>query len=69
MQVDHKGLAVEVVCIASWNADLVSRVPQPLARGETMMASAFRFWASRGRLAGLVHCTENGCWSGKPDRS
>ena len=41
MQVDHKGLAVEVVCIASWNADLVSRVPRPLARGETMMASAF----------------------------
>ena len=31
----------EVVCIASWNADLVSRVARPLARGETLMASAF----------------------------
>ena len=31
----------DVVCIASWNADLVSRVPRPLARGETLMASAF----------------------------
>lgn len=31
----------DVVCLASWNADLVSRVPRPLARGETLMASAF----------------------------
>lgn len=30
-----------VVCIASWNADLTSRVARPLARGETLMASAF----------------------------
>lgn len=32
---------VDVVCIASWNADLVSRVPQPIARGQTLLASAF----------------------------
>ncbi|MBC7609568.1 MAG: ribokinase [Polaromonas sp.] len=31
----------EVVCIASWNADLVSRVARPIARGETVMATAF----------------------------
>jgi ribokinase len=31
----------EVVCIASWNADLVSRVPQPIARGQTLLASSF----------------------------
>ncbi len=31
----------DVVCLASWNADLVSRVPRPVARGETLMASAF----------------------------
>ena len=31
----------EVVCIASWNADLVSRVARPIARGETLMATAF----------------------------
>ena len=31
----------DVVCIASWNADLVSRVPRPIARGETLLATAF----------------------------
>ncbi|UUZ73757.1 ribokinase [Polaromonas sp. P1(28)-8] len=31
----------EVVCVASWNADLVSHVARPIARGETLMASAF----------------------------
>jgi ribokinase len=31
----------DVVCIASWNADLVSRVPRPIARGETLLASRF----------------------------
>jgi ribokinase len=31
----------DVVCIASWNADLVSRVPQPIARGQTLLASSF----------------------------
>jgi len=40
---DEQALTVpaEVVCIASWNADLVSRVERPLARGETLMASGF----------------------------
>jgi ribokinase len=33
--------AVDVVCIASFNADLVSHVPRPIARGETMLASRF----------------------------
>jgi ribokinase len=31
----------DVVCIASWNADLVSRVPRPIARGETLAARQF----------------------------
>ena len=31
----------DVVCVASWNADLVSHVARPIARGETLMASAF----------------------------
>ncbi|MFM2059623.1 MAG: hypothetical protein RLY71_4008 [Pseudomonadota bacterium] len=34
-------VTAQVVCIASWNADLVSRVPGPPGRGETLMASAF----------------------------
>lgn len=33
--------AADVVCAASWNADLVSRIPRPLGRGETLMGSAF----------------------------
>jgi len=32
---------IDVVCIASWNADLVSRVPRPIARGETLLARSF----------------------------
>ncbi|MEO5698874.1 MAG: ribokinase [Casimicrobiaceae bacterium] len=31
----------EVVCLASFNADLVAHVPRPIARGETLSASAF----------------------------
>ena len=31
----------DVVCVASWNADLISRVARPIERGETLMASAF----------------------------
>ncbi len=34
-------VACEVICIASWNADLVSRVARPIARGETLMAHSF----------------------------
>ncbi|NDZ13010.1 ribokinase [Variovorax sp. WS11] len=34
-------MAASVVCIASWNADLVSRIPRPLARGETLLADGF----------------------------
>jgi ribokinase len=35
------GEAADVVCVASWNADLISQVARPIARGETLMASAF----------------------------
>jgi ribokinase len=31
----------DVVCLASWNADLVSRVERPIERGQTVFASAF----------------------------
>jgi len=31
----------DVVCVASWNADLVSQVERPLHKGETLMASHF----------------------------
>ena len=32
---------IDVLCIASWNADLVSRVARPMARGETLLAHSF----------------------------
>lgn len=35
------GAHPDVVCVASFNADLVSHVRRPIARGETLMASAF----------------------------
>lgn len=34
-------MTIDVVSLASFNADLVSHVPRPVARGETLMASAF----------------------------
>jgi ribokinase len=33
--------AADVVCVASWNTDLVSTLVRPPARGETLMASDF----------------------------
>ena len=33
--------AATVVCVASWNADLISHVARPIERGETLMASSF----------------------------
>lgn len=32
---------IDVVCLASWNADLISQVPRPIARGETLLAAQF----------------------------
>ena len=37
----NNSATASVVCVASWNADLVSHIPRPLGRGETLMASAF----------------------------
>lgn len=31
----------DIVCIASWNVDLIARIPQPLERGQTVLASHF----------------------------
>jgi len=31
----------DVVCVASWNADLISKVARPIGRGETLMATDF----------------------------
>lgn len=58
----------EVVCIASWNVDLIAHVPAPLLRGQTLMASRFERQpggkgsnaavaaARQGAKVGLVAC-------------
>ena len=41
MSRDARIETADVVCVASWNADLVSHVARPIARGETLMARSF----------------------------
>ena len=31
-------MTIDVVCVASWNVDLIAHIPQPLQRGETQLA-------------------------------
>lgn len=49
-----------VVCIASWNADLISRVPRPLARGETLMAASFDIGPGGKGSNAAVACARQG---------
>ena len=37
----NNSVAADVVCVASWNADLISHIARPLGRGETLMGSGF----------------------------
>ena len=50
----------EVVCLASWNADLVSRVPRPIARGETLLASGFTIGPGGKGSNAAVACARQG---------
>ena len=50
----------EVVCIASWNADLVSRVPRPIARGETLLAHSFDISPGGKGSNAAVACARQG---------
>lgn len=50
----------EVVCIASWNADLVSRVPRPLSRGETLLAHSFEISPGGKGSNAAVACARQG---------
>jgi ribokinase len=48
-------MTFDVVSIASFNADLVSRVPRPIAPGETLKASAFEITpGGKGSNAGVA---------------
>lgn len=53
-------MAAQVVCIASWNADLVSRVARPIARGETLLASGFDISPGGKGSNAAVACARQG---------
>ena len=50
----------EVVCLASWNADLVSHVARPPARGETVMAHGFQVSPGGKGSNAAVACARQG---------
>jgi ribokinase len=50
----------DVVCIASWNADLTSRVPRPIARGETLLASGFSVGPGGKGSNAAIACARQG---------
>lgn len=54
----------DVWCIASWNADLVSRVPRPIARGETLMAHSFDISPGGKGSNAAVACARQGARTG-----
>ena len=48
-------MTVDVVCVASWNVDLIAHIPQPLERGQTRMAQAFeRLPGGKGSNAAIA---------------
>jgi ribokinase len=48
-------MTVDVVCVASWNVDLIAHIPQPLERGQTQMAQAFeRLPGGKGSNAAIA---------------
>jgi ribokinase len=50
----------EVVCIASWNADLTSRIARPLARGETLLGHGFSIGPGGKGSNAAVACARQG---------
>lgn len=54
----------DVVCVASWNADLVSRVPRPIARGETLLARSFDIAPGGKGSNAAVACARQGALTG-----
>lgn len=53
-------MGVDVVCIASWNADLTSHVPRPIARGETLLASGFTVGPGGKGSNAAIACARQG---------
>jgi ribokinase len=50
----------DVVCVASFNADLVSRVARPLTRGETVLASGFDIQPGGKGSNAAIACARQG---------
>ncbi len=50
----------EVVCLASWNADLICHIPRPLQRGETLMGHNFRIAPGGKGSNAAVACARQG---------
>ena len=59
-RVTHDTAPADVVCIASWNADLICHVPRPPRRGETLMATAFRVAPGGKGSNAAVACARQG---------
>lgn len=53
-------MTIDVVCVASFNADLVSRVTRPLARGETVLASGFDIQPGGKGSNAAIACARQG---------
>ncbi len=51
---------MDVICIASFNADLTSRVPRPPARGETLLASGFTIGPGGKGSNAAIACARQG---------
>lgn len=48
-------MTVDVVCVASWNVDLIAHISTPLERGQTQMAQAFeRLPGGKGSNAAIA---------------
>jgi len=48
-------MTVDVVCVASWNVDLIAHIAQPLQRGQTQMAQGFeRLPGGKGSNAAIA---------------
>lgn len=60
---------VDVVCVASWNTDLVCRVPRPIARGETLRASSFEILPGGNRVLQRRHRVRAAGGSHRADRA
>jgi ribokinase len=54
------GAVADVVCVASFNADLVSRVARPVARGETLLASGFEILPGGKGSNAAIACARQG---------